>query len=520
MTWLYRYRALSKTCVAIIAGLALGMPIFAHAQLQGNFINLPMPHLFHPKNVDLPAPLPSYTVLAPKLMTLKEAVFLALRNNPDVRNAELQRIVDKFSLAVAYNQFEPQYSLTGQTVFSTGASPTYSVLPTVNLTTPYGTQFSASVNETLDGSALGTLTVTQPLLRGTGRQVVEAQLYIAQQTDKLNKLKLKSQAQSTIVQVVQAYTTVVQDYMNVNINQLALQGSRDTLFQTQMKIAAGKEAEADQVQQQANVASQALSLEQSKNSLVQDLKSLLIILGLNPNANVTTEKTITVPTTELPTLDQSIHLALANNIDYQNALINMKVAERNLVTAKDAQRWQLNATASMSRDLGSAGDTSSTSSTVTTTTATGVTQTVTTIGGLSTTKSLTLNLDVPIDNLPIQQQVVNARIGLQQAKISLENSKRQLEVTVMNAYQNLQSIKQQIVLAQNQVTYAQQSLQVAQIKFSYGKTTSFELTSLSTALQQAQTTLVSQEITYINALEQFFQTLGTTLDKWKIIVDY
>ena len=42
---------------------------------------------------------------------LKEAILLALRYNPNIQNAELDRIVQVYQLRLAHNEFELQYAL-------------------------------------------------------------------------------------------------------------------------------------------------------------------------------------------------------------------------------------------------------------------------------------------------------------------------------------------------------------------------------------------------------------------------
>jgi hypothetical protein len=44
---------------------------------------------------------------------LREAILLALRYNPNIRNAELDRIIQRYQLRLAYNEFELQYALAG-----------------------------------------------------------------------------------------------------------------------------------------------------------------------------------------------------------------------------------------------------------------------------------------------------------------------------------------------------------------------------------------------------------------------
>src|SRR5581483_1619101 len=57
-------------------------------------------------------PLPQTTIQKPKLLTLEDAIVLALRNNPLVRSARLQRISDQFALELANYAYEPQFKFT------------------------------------------------------------------------------------------------------------------------------------------------------------------------------------------------------------------------------------------------------------------------------------------------------------------------------------------------------------------------------------------------------------------------
>src|SRR5882762_5038319 len=86
---------------------------------------------------------------APQQLTLRDAVLLALRYNPSVQNEEIQRIVDKFNLRLAQNEYEVNYALTGSANYNnttqsnaTSISNTYTLTPTATLNrTPYGTTF-------------------------------------------------------------------------------------------------------------------------------------------------------------------------------------------------------------------------------------------------------------------------------------------------------------------------------------------------------------------------------------------
>ncbi len=437
------------------------------------------------------------------VLTLKEAILLALRFSPEIKNAELQRVVDKFSLAVARNQFAPQLGLTAQALFQNGSSPNYSAFPTLNYLAPYGTQINTGLTQQLNPgtntiSNEATVTITQPLLRGFGRDVTLAPLNNAKDSEKVNRLTFKNNVITTVINVIQAYYQLVQAYNNLDINQLSLRDEQTTLNQTLAKIKVGKAAQTEQIQQQLNIANSQLSMSQNQSAILQSYQNLLILLGLDPNAHINVEKKITSTETSLPNLSESIAIALANNIAYQSAQLNYKMIERQLLLAKDQQKWQLDAVGMLMQPISSPGQ-----------------------GNTSNgSKSLTLNLGIPIHDLSRQQQYVNAKVGLQQAKINLDLQKYQLIANVTNAYNTVQYSKKQLQLSAQAVQLAQQSLAVAKIKFNYGKTTSFELTSLQTTMANARISYIGQQIQYITAVENFFQILGTTLEKWQITLTY
>ncbi|MBS0357688.1 MAG: hypothetical protein JSS53_00235, partial [Proteobacteria bacterium] len=84
-----------------------------------------------------------------KFLSLRDAVLLSLRYNPSIMTSEINRVVQKFNLRVAQNQFELQYALTGSVNFASStvsgvrqpSSTTYGLNPSVQLQSHLGTQY-------------------------------------------------------------------------------------------------------------------------------------------------------------------------------------------------------------------------------------------------------------------------------------------------------------------------------------------------------------------------------------------
>ena len=51
-------------------------------------------------------------------LTLRDAILLAMRSNPNVQSAELQRVIDRMNLAEAHWAYAVQYSVTGSVAYS------------------------------------------------------------------------------------------------------------------------------------------------------------------------------------------------------------------------------------------------------------------------------------------------------------------------------------------------------------------------------------------------------------------
>ena len=64
-----------------------------------------------------------------KVLTVEDAILLALRNNLDVISAQMQRVSDKYDLEISRNEFEPTFADVnlGMTI-GQGEKPTYDSL--------------------------------------------------------------------------------------------------------------------------------------------------------------------------------------------------------------------------------------------------------------------------------------------------------------------------------------------------------------------------------------------------------
>ncbi len=467
--------------------------------------------------------IPMQTVINEKtvVLTLREAILIALRYNPILENSEIQRVVDKFALRVNFWNYELHYSLLGNATYNYTVSSnvktesdTQTITPGVSLLTPVGTKLALDmVNPLTHTSGMARLynpslrlTLAQPLLKGSGSDVVLAPLRQAENTEDLNRLNLKNTVMQTITSVIQQYASVAQAENSLEVQRLSVVNSITTLKQQEALLKAGRVALADLVQFQATVASQQLSFQQQQVSLAQQKLALLTILGIDPTSQITTTKKARFDDDILPTLEECISMALQNNIPYQQGLIALKQVKLGLLKAEDDQRWQLDLTASRTQGGGSGHAPNTGLSSL--------------FNGANYNTTVGLSLSVPINDLSLQKSLVDAKAALRQQYVNLAALKRQTVNNVINAYNTVLNQKQQITQAKVAMDLAQQTLNVSLAKLKYGRVTPFEVST-------QQTNLTSQQISYINAitayvtnLAQLDQIIGYTLDRWKVKVRY
>ena len=264
---------------------------------------------------------------------------------------------------------------------------------------------------------------------------------------------------------------------------------------TQLRIKAGKLAPSEVMQQQAQIANLKITLTRGNNTMLQDYRNLLILLGLNPRSNLQIDRNIAIQSKPLHCPNEAIEIALCNNIEYQRLLLRLKQLELLLLVAKDEQRWKLDLIGKTQRQFIFAPVDSNQ---------------LDAIGNdkPANDRTLILNLNIPLHDVNRKQNFIRSKIALQQFKIELEQQRQQLVAEVLNTLQNLETQTNQIKLARDAVNYSEQSLAIAQKKFLYGRTTMFEVTSLQQNLIQQQLAFISEQIAYLNNTSDFEKLLG------------
>ncbi len=447
---------------------------------------------------------------APTTLSLQEAIMLAVRTNPNVQQSQLNYVLQKFNLWVQQWQFYPHYSFQVDTVYTrngtsgqlTGQS--VSVQPGASLLTPIGTQFTLNSTNTQNGDHFIpqlSLAVSQPLMRGFGKAVVEAALENARDTEMISRLAIEGTLRTTITTVINAYLDVMTAEQNIVIDEKALTRAQESVEQTKLFIKAGHKAGNELITVQADVASAQTKLANDKNLLKQTQYALLTAIGIDPNATINFDHLNLEELNKkyhLTTLDDAKKLILENDIQYQTDQITLNGStSRNLLVAEDNARWQLNLTANATAGNNSAGNLFSNE---------------------SQSQSIGLTLQIPIDDQQAKQAVLSAKIALKEAKLALKQEKWAKETSAINGWNSVISADQALRFAGDAEKLQEKTYYISYQKYLHGLIDSLELQSAQTQLIQAQQVLLNAQVNYIKSLVNMDLLIGNTLKTWNLKV--
>jgi outer membrane protein TolC len=472
--------------------------------LLNNWVSLPTsPEVHHQKTQQL---------------SLREAILLALRYNPNIQNAELDRIIQRYQLRLAYNEFELQYALGAAAAIEksrysgVGSTTNKSFIasPEVNLKTPLGTQAGISIDNNVSNynsyTPVLNLSVTQPLLRGFGKQANEANLLNAIDNEWLNKLNLQQAVTDQVTQVITAYRTLILSGNNLQNQRLQLKEAQKSFELNKKQIAAGQLEPTGNIQQSYQIESLNLMVEQAENDFKLAAQNLLQTIGLDPQMRLSVPSDVTINKIVVPNLQVSIEQALKHNTQYLAQQMLLRADERAYAVAKNQQLWQLDLSGNLQ---------------------TGAVNSLDGRGGLpalynghNTNQTARLTLTVPINDVNRRSQLISVKVKLEQDRLNLIAMRRALQTTITNTISNIQSLAKRYQLAEKQVKLAAQSYELEKKKQQAGISSSLDVNDTQNQLIQAQSGLIDAKIAYLNQLSTLDQILGTTLNHWQIKLRY
>ncbi|WP_340608410.1 TolC family protein [Xenorhabdus bharatensis] len=437
-------------------------------------------------------------------LSLSDAISLGLRNNYAIRSVYLDRIAQKFDLRVAEDRFTPKLQLSGRYITGKNQAENFSktsLSPNATLLTPLGTRFTLSWAREHNKSGINSIhndgasmTMIQPLLRGAGTDVNNAPVILAKLREQTNRLNLKSTISASITQIILAYHTLLRAQEQQALSAASLKRMQKLVETNKELIDAGRMAQTDIIQTQADLAMQELSAKEAENNVNAAKLTLLKLLALSLKTPIHATDTLKGTYVRLD-VEQSIKKAQAQQPDYLTQLLSAKAADLQLLQARDNQLWDLSLVGGTSQYRSSSADTR------------------------NWENYIGIQLDIPIGDMTRQQTEVQARVDVQKQALHLEEARINLEQRVTNAIRDTESRWQEYQLAIKASSLSQQKLEIEKEKLQAGRSSNFQVLSFETDLRNAENARLNTLIQYLNAQAELDQILGTTLESWEITIN-
>lgn len=439
------------------------------------------------------------------VLTLDDAIALAIRDNRSIQTAYLQRIAQKFDLYVSEGKFFPKLTLTTGVLDNkvNGLSArAKDVSSNATLGLPTGTKLTLSTTNGLGSSfnsSTTSVTLTQPLLKNGGLNANTASVRMARLDEQVNRLTLKTILSQTVTQVVYAYRESLRAQEQRMIAEAALQRSKELYEVNKALIAAGRMAEVEIFQTEAEVANREVALEEADNQVDASRLALLGLLALEPRTPVMAvgPKDIRLKGVEL---GQALATALANQPDYLIAQLQSERAKINLDYTKNQQLWDLSLVAGKTQNRGTTGGLGSLDASI----------------QKYDSSYAGMQLTIPLGDRSIEQAAVRASVDLKSQNLKAYETRQIVEQRIRDAVRNVQTRWRQLELSNKARELSLLKLNTEKEKLQVGRSSNFVILSFENDLRNAENARANAEIAYLNALTDLDERMGKTLEVWNI----
>jgi outer membrane protein TolC len=496
-------------------------------------------------------------------LTLKEAVYIAIRNNPGLTAVQLDPIAAEESVKLANAAFDPD--ATAQLDVSKSVVPVsspFQVQNQINFTQKlYDWNFALNKvsaytngtlsvtfdnNRTLSNSTFSAVnpsynpllevSLVQPLLRNFGWQFATLNVTISESAQRTTQWNYGSSLNDFIQRIGNDYWGVVQAQENLRVAESALKFNNDLVRVNRISLQVGtlapidlQEAQSAAATAEANVYAAEAALKTARAQLRQDVM-------LNPAGTFIPED---VEPAQVPNprfvINESEETALERMVEYSPSLGGMREAIRTtLLQVKFAENQvlpQLNIGAQYGA-TGVAGTTpcvlSFSSRSLTNCTIGGVAGDRLPFRGIYGDAldrlfnlgfynyAAVLSFEMPLDNAAAKAALAQARVAYEQARMQYREALSQQVVQVESGIANLHAFEKQADATRKATFYAEQSLHDEQVEFRVGMATTHDLLQYQEELVTAQGNEVQADVGLENARLALWHAEGTLMNIFNI----
>lgn len=498
-------------------------------------------------------------------LSLKQAIYIALRNNPSVKVAELDPLASEEAVKTANGAFDP--ALTAESDIMKSVVPVsspFQVQGSRAFTNKlYDWNFGLNKVSALTNGTFGItfdnqralsnstfssinpayipqldLSLSQPLLRNFGWNFATLNVRIAESSQKQSQWSMEQNIEDFVLRVGTDYWNLVQAEENLQVAEYALRLNSDLVRQNRIALQVGtlapidlQEAQSAEATSAANVYTAQAAARAARSALRQDIM-------LNPSSTFMPQE---IEPTDKPNParenNPNEEVALETAIQYRPSLAAMREGIRGaLMQVKFSENQtlpQLNLGAQF-------GLNSTAGSTPCIRNFTGV------IGNCAATPRLprsgtklpfggiygdalnrlwgfsfynyaaVMNFEFPIDNAAARAVLAQTRVQYETMRMQYRASISAAVVAVQTALANLEADQKRVQATREATYYAAQSLHDEEVRFKVGMATTHDLLQFQEQLISAQGNQVQAEVDLEDARLSLEHEQGTLLRAFQI----
>jgi len=380
------------------------------------------------------------------------------------------------------------------------------------------------------------LQISQNLLQGFGRPVLQRFIRISKNNEKVSDLQFRQQVTTTVSSVLNLYWDLVSfnDDLKARKDELA---TSQALFEDNKKqVQIGTLAPIEVTRAEAQVYSSQQDLLISQTNLLQQETVLKNALSRNGVANPTIAEVHVIPVDtfkvpereEAKPMDELVNEALKHRVEILQQRINVDSDKITLNGIKN----ELKPTLQVFTQLTNNGLSGSPNYLATSPgySGPGVTPVPFLTGGYGNlvgqifrrnfpSYSAGVSLNIPLRNRAAQADFATQALTTRQDELALQRQENQVRVDVQNAVIGLRQARVRYDAAIKARTLQQQTLEADKKKYGLGASTVFQVISDQQGVASAASTETQALANYSHAQVAFDQAMGTTLDVNRISIE-
>jgi len=394
------------------------------------------------------------SITAQKLVSVSEAIELALENNYGIKIISNNKEIAKNNASILNSGYLPTVSSSSGATFNRD-----------NLEAEFANGESTALNGAKSSRYNASINLNYTLFDGLGRYYDYKRL---KETYKLSELQARETIENTIAQLYVVYYNVAQVTENVTVLEKTLTISKDRITRASYQFEYGQGTMLNVLNAQVDINNDSINLINAKQQLVNTKRDLNVVLGNVISSEFRVDTTIDFKLN----IDQNdlANKVKSNNVNLlqldKNIMINTFIVKAN----KSGYLPSLGLTGSYGWNKGN----NNAASFVAVSTNTGLS------GGLS----LSWNL---FDGGATATRVTNAKIELENRSLEKESMVIDIERNFNNAWDDYQNKLTIFQVQENNIITSTNNFNRTQEKYKLGQATSIEF-------RQAQLNLINSEL--------------------------